>query len=126
MLAADGALRNEGAPQPPDDRPGIAAWWFLPQTRGARRVPEVLLTLVALPLLACSLLWLVIMGLRLRLTSTRWLRPVSAVMASVACYTLGRANKLSHPVAAVVVGCMLAAWIARVILRRVGHRRRVL
>jgi len=125
LLAMDDAQHGGGPPEPPDSRPGIAAWWFLPQTGGARRVAELALTVVALPLLVLSLFWLVMMGLRWRLTGTRWLRPVSAVAASVACYAFGRGGGLSHVVAGAAVGVMLGAWIARTILRRVGYRRRV-
>jgi len=112
------ASANAQSVAPSADRVGVIAWMIMPQSSGGRRIWEIGLTVLAMPLILITLASMGWWAFRFRIgvgQGEAWLAaPISAGLL----FCLLMTTSLEAWTAAVIPGVMLIAWLVRGLLRR--------
>jgi hypothetical protein len=117
------AAMSRGEPATEDTRAGLTTWLLLPLTHGRKRPFEIGLTLLAGPLLLLVLFTVGLAAWKHPAASLRGTARTSVFMAAFSVFGLGLVLGLPTVWSVALPGAMLAAWVAREILRSRGRAR---
>ena len=115
------AAANAPATGPSPDRMGVTNWLIMPQSSGARLPCEIVLTVVAMPLILITLVTLGWWAFRFRIGVGRGEAWLAAPVSAAVLFCLLMAYRTETWAAILFPGVMLIAWLLRGLLRKPRH-----
>ena len=115
-IMALGAARAV-SPLMEDDHPGLVTWLVMPQTFGRSRNWEILLTVLAFPIFAATILVAGWWMWRFDLDSSRWLIRLAVPVTGAAMFCFCMAYRWPVGWSVLWIGTMITLWLVRGWLR---------
>jgi hypothetical protein len=105
-----------------ESKPSTIHYLIWPQTSGNTYVWEIVLTVIAFPLIGLAIMATAWWSFRFPMVSTRGLARASVPVAALAAFCLAKAMEASTTTALITVGCMFLSWVIREVIRQLKLR----